>query len=1197
MTRPSLVVGLGGTGQWVLTWLKRDLLLSNNNKMPDNVRLLSLDTSTQLEAGAKRINSTGEEEEGVEVGGVSLAAEEFVYLGGDSKPLADRVRDGRLPNIGQWYHAQRWLDSQPPAAFILDDGAGRIRQFGRMAIFKDILGKTTGSQLWRSCRTAIETVRGSISEQRRLEIIVVGSFAGGTGSGMFLDVSLILRLLAQKYNVPHLLRGFFALPSVFTNAPNREMLARTFAAWRELNRFMVINSDFPMPLIEYIERDQDFRIQPDQRIFDACYLVDGRRSGQPLSEDAQHGVFPMIADVLSAILDENAGTRYTQWVTTNLASAYAERPEMPMYSAIGAYSIQVPASFVQQASSYTLGQDMLKSLLTPTIQPDEYERFVAQGADRHLALAAPNRNLEDRGFSGRQRSPNFFSSTISYQGRSVSPSVFLGRVGELIDGMNSAGQSQQIINQLAGGKHRWANYFTKLGDDPEFEDIQRRVKEYMDFNVRRAFGRGADGTAEDFEVNIKKLPTIVREKFGGITSTGEELEEFYGESGDALKRVQEAHVNTMRRQLRVKTLELLMGQSDNAVDARSGKLGYAWDYFDGLANLFGEFLNTLDQVRKRREELKPSIKLEGLSDKAQRLLDSNRGRKLFWLMEHPNVKGSEEAYLQAQQRMVDLRREDILHTFVSDTVAAFKALVEQVRDTIKRWILHLATGDDASGMPGLWDNLRQGKQELHNAHSYDTRTAKVQRLLGQDVLKVDNSDLAQSLSRWQWNGQFTEQGFDLNVKIMPEVAGDKELSLTDPTYESSTELRRDLGNKNARRLLSLAARPFEGVVARTTIAQAIKETFGDQPRRLAEEVANVSAEPLFHGDPVASPRKKSNFIRIKATDDPYFRGSAGLEGELRVLNSLERNKLDDDYGIQVVGSENPYKLTLVRTDDLYDYNHYESWHECVKAYEHLVYNDEGVLLDPVLLQNFPAEARAVEYERILAQDENYRPLHPRVVMLLEDPIALRQFLYLGMLGMVTTKDDKRTFRWELNWPTPRGTQTFWLTRGWNKDADRGRSKPNVFNAMHGYIIMRKTQEPRRRDRIDADFADRVIREQTKKMNLNGEKKLLNDNLGPNGFIGFLENMAYDEMVPDRIQHQEYYDLAMVAKIMLEERLEEIERELNPSSRERQVEGGGTSIFSVYSGNANDENYEESYDDDNNDDYEEEDDSQSFNPFG
>lgn len=221
MPRPALIVGLGGTGQWVLTWLKRDLLLSNDGKMPDNVKLLSIDTATQLEAGAERVTASGTKEEGAEIGGVSLEQGEFIYIGGDSRPLANEVREGEWPQIGNWFQAQRWLTTQAPATFVLDDGAGRIRQFGRLAIFKDIIGQETGSVIWRAFRSALQAVQARTSYDRRLEIIVVGSFAGGTGSGMFLDTSLILRLLAQESNIHHVLRGFFCSAKRFHELPRR----------------------------------------------------------------------------------------------------------------------------------------------------------------------------------------------------------------------------------------------------------------------------------------------------------------------------------------------------------------------------------------------------------------------------------------------------------------------------------------------------------------------------------------------------------------------------------------------------------------------------------------------------------------------------------------------------------------------------------------------------------------------------------------------------------------------------------------------------------------------------------------------------------------------------------------------------------------------------------------------------------------
>lgn len=1162
MSRPALVVGLGGTGQWVLTWLKRDLMLANNGKLPDNVKLLSIDTSTQLEAGAKRVNATGTEEEGIEVGGVTLEAGEFIYIGGDSKPEAERVKRGELKPIGKWYNAQKWLDTQSPASFILDDGAGRLRQFGRMAVFKDMLGKETGSRIWRAFRSALEEVRSATTEERRLEIVVVGSFAGGTGSGMFLDVAQILRLMAQQRNIHHVLRGYFALPSVFTNSPDEDMRARTFAAWRELNRFMVVDSDFQMPAVEYVENDSQFRIEPTQRIFDACYLVDGKRGGKPLAEESKYGVFPMMSEVISAILDEEAGTAYTQWIFTNLAPEYTKHPDIPMYSAVGAYTVQVPAHFVQEISSYEFGQDMLLNLLKPRKQPDEFERLVASGAERHLTLAAPDKNDEDKGMAGYARSPQLFNQTVSYQGATSKPSLFMGRVASM-NSQVKEGDRARIVEDMArsGGsvkaKTGWAAIYPDLGDDPTFEAIKKDVMTYMKYNPLKLARRDKE-SAEEARARFRGIPENIRTQFGGIVTSDDGIDEYYGQFGETLDKVEQSHLLVFRRQIQLKLTEILMGVSDNAIVARSGKLGYAWSYFNGVVDELDDFLKLMTDIRRKREEVKPELKLKEQSLRAEKIMQDMLGKRFLLFWESPKVKQSEDNYLRIMSRLVDVRREDILHVYVDDTARHMKNAAVEMRDAIQTWILHLSTGDDNSGLTGLWDGVRKSKQDIENAHGFDTKAEKVQMLIGDERPEVEDAELAKAMSRLRWEVAYKgiPSQLHLNMFVDPETEDQPIAELENPILASSSNMRMQIGRQNQRKLMGLARRQFAGVVARTTVEQAIRESYPD-PGRFVNEIANVSAEPLFSGYSGASALKKSNLIRIQS-DDPYFTGANGVQGDLRNNNSLPRETQDDKYSIQVVGSENKYKLTLVRTDDLYRFDHYQAWHDCQSAYESHVKQDrrQGTYLEAELLHNFPAEARAVEYERILCnKGAKYQPLHPRVVMLLEDVAAIRQFFMLAMLGKIYDAEDGNTFRWELEWDTPSGVETFWLTPGWNVDTGDPDRKPDIFSALHGYVVIGRTQEPGRDAYIEKDYAEQLIQE----MSLDARQKMIEENLKDDGFIGALKSMSYDAKVKGKVVRQDYFDLAQVAQILLESRVENIRAKQDRDSNKRR--GGG--MFKVY----------------------------------
>ncbi|MCL4266932.1 MAG: hypothetical protein KJ069_27380 [Anaerolineae bacterium] len=1162
MSRPALVVGLGGTGQWVLTWLKRDLMLSNNGELPKNVKLLSIDTASQLEAGTKRVNATGKEEEGVEVGGVTLDAGEFIYIGGDSKPEAERVKRGELKPIGKWYNAQKWLDTQSPAAFILDDGAGRLRQFGRMAVFKDLLGRETGSRIWRAFRSALESVRTSTTEQRRLEIIVVGSFAGGTGSGMFLDVAQILRLMAQQRNIHHVLRGYFALPSVFTNSPDEDMRARTFAAWRELNRFMVVDSDFQMPTMEYVENESQFRIEPTQRIFDACYLVDGRRGGKPLSEEAKFGVFPMMSEVISAILDEEAGKAYTEWIYTNLAPEYTRFPDVPMYSAVGAYTVQVPAHFVQEISSYEFGQDMLLRLLQPRKKPDEFERLVASGAERHLALAAPDKNDEDKGMAGYARAPQLFTQTVSYQGNTSKPSLFMGRIASMNSQVKEGDRARAVEDTArSGGSAKsqagWAAIYPDLGDDPSLEAIKKDVMTQMNYKPLSLARRDKE-SAEEARARFRSIPEDVRTRFGGIVTNDEGIDEYYGQFGEILDKVEQSHLLIFRRQMRLKLTEILMGLSENAIAARSGKLGYAWSFFNGVVDELDDFLKLMEDIRKKREELRPELKLKEQALRAEKIMQEMLGKKLLLLWESPKVKQSEDNYLRIMTRLVDVRREDVLHVYVANTARQMKAVAVEMRDAVQTWIWHLSTGDDSSGLSGLWDAIRKDKQAIQNAHGFDTKAEKVQMLIGDQRPVFEEAELAKAMSRLRWGIDYkgNPARLHLNLFVDPETDDQAAFELENPIFASSSDLRLQIGRQNQQKLMGLARRQFKGVVARTTVEQAIRETYADAAR-FANEIANVSAEPLFAGYSGASALKKSNLIRVQS-DDPYFTGPYGVQGELRSNNNLSRETNDDKYSIQVVGSENKYKLTLVRTDDLYHYDHFTAWHECQSAYENHVKQDrrQGTYLEAELLHNFPAEARAVEYERILCErGAKYRPLHPRVVMLLEDVAAVRQFFMLAMMGKIFEVEEDNIFRWELEWKTPDGTETFWLTPGWNVDTGKPEKRPDIFSALHGYVVVGRTQEPGRSAYIEKDYAEQIIGDKT----LEARQKMIEQNLAEDGFVGALKAMSYDPKVRNKVMRQDYFDLAQVAGILLQSRVEGIRAKQERESNKRR--GGG--LFKVY----------------------------------
>ena len=108
MTRPAVVVGLGGTGQWALTYLKRELLIAVEGKAtPVIFDFYRLKTMPQPEVTVRTAQS-GSREELVSVGTVKLTSEEFVHIGGNAYSISDKLSRGE-PQIQPY----REVVSQP----------------------------------------------------------------------------------------------------------------------------------------------------------------------------------------------------------------------------------------------------------------------------------------------------------------------------------------------------------------------------------------------------------------------------------------------------------------------------------------------------------------------------------------------------------------------------------------------------------------------------------------------------------------------------------------------------------------------------------------------------------------------------------------------------------------------------------------------------------------------------------------------------------------------------------------------------------------------------------------------------------------------------------------------------------------------------------------------------------------------------
>lgn len=222
---PALVIGIGQTGLTVLQGLRR--LIQDRFGSPDavpTVRFLYIDTDPEATASATR--------------GPGALANHDVVLARLNRP-AHYLQQDTLPSVEQWL-AEGILYQLPKNP----GPAVGIRPFGRLALCDHfrLIAQRVRQEIETFLtdepldRTAEQTRLGVRSNRPRAYLIA--NLAGGTGSGMLLDLAYIVKheLRAVGYRKPDTV-GVVLTPTVEPTSARTPAIANTFAALAELDHF------------------------------------------------------------------------------------------------------------------------------------------------------------------------------------------------------------------------------------------------------------------------------------------------------------------------------------------------------------------------------------------------------------------------------------------------------------------------------------------------------------------------------------------------------------------------------------------------------------------------------------------------------------------------------------------------------------------------------------------------------------------------------------------------------------------------------------------------------------------------------------------------------------------------------------------------------------------------------------------------
>jgi tubulin-like protein len=288
---PALVIGLGGTGQGILLRLKKRFI-DQFGDVPV-VQFLAIDTTQE----AKRQDTSSDGYTDVEL---KPNDEQFIY----AVRGASNLLRGKNPHINEWWPTGTRVQA-------INSGSRQIRALGRLALFANY------TDIKRHIKDKLDEVRRIenknrmqdkgyvVSDRRGVDVYIVTSLAGGTGSGMMMDIAFITRNIVPSSGIT----GIFVLSGIFDNLPGTDLVrTNTYAALKEIEWLSKLREN------EMLEVDYGInKIVVSEPPFDMIYIADNMNESETviknyktLHSQIADGIFLMIGSEIGV----SSGNRF-----------------------------------------------------------------------------------------------------------------------------------------------------------------------------------------------------------------------------------------------------------------------------------------------------------------------------------------------------------------------------------------------------------------------------------------------------------------------------------------------------------------------------------------------------------------------------------------------------------------------------------------------------------------------------------------------------------------------------------------------------------------------------------------------------------------------------------------------------------------------------------------------------------------------
>lgn len=1099
---PALIIGLGGSGAMTLYHVKQQLYEIYNNRVPETVGLLVLDTAQKPLAQFTRAGER--RQEGMGFGVVEFAPREIGHLGGNARELLERAARGKRAQVGylaSWLQADYYLENLPENLFNLEDGAGMFRQLGRLALFRDVAAPAK-SQFYNLVREKITTIKAQRRDARSLAVFIVGSLAGGTGAGLFLDTAYLVRALADQNNLDVQLRGYFYLPEAFASTLSASMLndakSRSLGALRELSRFLLHEDwgiGYPITYQPPEARGDDlWKGKLTSKLYDLVYLVDGQRRRRSLSDYPMAvGATPSVADAILGFIDSQAG-EYQRAYIVNIGNLITQRQtregRQPFVGALGTYTIILPIQQMVESWAFQLALDTLDALLVPLRRdassslPLELdaranpERSHAPHDEVRVLLTSRNDIIDPRpGADTRIRPPALWAHLYHFfEQRRESEAPLVHRLGML-------------------GLDDWLNYFVPGAEDADqaAQKVWRDTRRVLALTVATEVPASDKmDPKEDPQHGARRIARQVEQLFdkqlGMVRQGGRREGGFYR---DALNEFVKVQVDRFRAGIETYVVGQLHGQDDrDALRARAGKPGWTLAVLRELDRALTEVAELVELVRTRMVgDHSPRAQAVQAWEAAKQEMSDQRDKTRAILGASPAIQ-AQRAYLGAAEHALEMYRAEIARESLAEILTQMRDFLQTAIKSLETWQAVLAFD-----MRSLYARVYNAKQQVitQRDQAADVPARRTIRDLDWEQARyaayLEATDARQrSLDGLRWDAQIemSDQGTP-RLRVM--------LSMGERAF------RDDQGSKTGRwsddnfaALMDFCRAIFSTALERESALHYLStHEYDGRPDALAEELFLNSGALLRYDDAVVGQFVPANYLL--AYQDP------NRPEETRFLQAV-MDELKGRYGVSTTdetlarlqNADDRFRLTLVNMSELLPLRRIGCYADHYQAYM------SAARTERMTFHVFPAEVNAVQYEDELTRqlNQNRRIVQDRVAVLMEDKGRFQEFLTLMAHRIVVRgrdevqyqKDGTSNYVFYLVVPSdrpgakPGEADMWWLTRPGKQ--------PSLLDAMTTYIYRERdmgfeTHQPGYNFPVDYDRVRaylRLVREKETEKRIN-----------------------------------------------------------------------------------------------------------------